>query len=43
MPLDVIDHRVALGAAEATSKELHDARIGIHGGERVPILITPRA
>jgi len=41
MPLDVIDHGVALSPAEAAPEELHDARIGIHGGERVSILITP--
>jgi hypothetical protein len=43
MLVDVIDHCVALGPAEAAPEERHDARIGIHGGECVPILLTPWA
>src|SRR5262245_22943655 len=41
MLLDAVDHRVALGAAETALEEFHDARIGIHRGKRLPILVTP--
>jgi hypothetical protein len=41
MLLDVINHRVALNATEATSEEFHNSGIGIYGGKRFPILVTP--
>jgi hypothetical protein len=43
VPFDVIDHHVTLSSAEAAPKELHDARISIHGGKCLPILLTPSA
>jgi|SRR5207237_682878 len=39
--LDAIDHRVALNWTEGTPEEFHNSRIGIHCGERFPILVTP--
>jgi hypothetical protein len=41
MLLDAVGHRVALNSTEATPEELHNSRIGIHCGERFPILVTP--
>ncbi len=41
MFLDALDHCVAFGATEATWEELHNARIGIHCGKRVAILLAP--
>src|SRR5207253_4689793 len=39
--LDAIDNRVALNWTEGTQEEFHNSRIGIHCGERFPILVTP--
>ena len=41
MLLDAVNHRVALGTVEAAAEEFHHPRIGIHGGKRFPIRLTP--
>src|SRR5258706_15368587 len=41
MPLDAIDHRVAINSAEAAAEEFHRSPIGIHDGKRGPVIITP--
>jgi UDP-3-O-acyl-N-acetylglucosamine deacetylase len=43
MLLDAIDHRVAVGPAEAIAEEFHHKGIGVHDGKRFPILVTPPA
>jgi hypothetical protein len=41
MLLDAIDHRVAFNTTEPAPEEFHNSGIGIHGGKRFPILVTP--
>jgi hypothetical protein len=41
--LDVVNHRVALDAAKATSEKFHNSGIGIHRGKCFPIIVTPLA
>src|SRR5882757_3149780 len=41
MLLDAIDQRIALNSTQATRKEFHNSRIGVHCRKRLPILLTP--
>src|SRR5438045_1586955 len=43
MRLETVDQRIALTAVGVSGEELHDAGIGIEGGERRPIGIAPAA
>src|SRR5215472_2328445 len=40
MPLNPINHSVALGTTETTSEEFHDARIAIHCRKGIAILVA---
>lgn len=43
VPLNSLDHCIALAAAQRRSKELHHAYVGVHSRKRLAILGTPRA
>jgi hypothetical protein len=41
MLFDAINHRTALRRGKRAAKELHNARVGIHRGKCVSILVAP--